>query len=401
MHIRRLAALAAALLVPSAVAIAQAPSADTLARSYFARACADKAERVAVYAPEASLFQDITVGATRSTSSWDRYRFERLCLEPELYVYHCHTTEDVLTRFPSGSEGAVPGDFGNAAEMEFSCAKAAVLSHHAPASLIHGLVTPKGEVVTYGFSPSTLDALRARGRNFGDLLGTGAARGEIERALAEAQDVFSSFNARHLASVVQFAVKACPDGDIEHCAGFTLERFAASLPADDWRFIRAGADPAATPTSASEEAAPVALAQGLQSPAATLPLGATARPRWMTTELTPETLGAFVSEGPVMVSICARGVEELVPCEVAKARIDRLAASCPHAKTGILDQDKYPDARFIYPVARDRSLLLFKTNPQSGVNEQFNLTTMGEPTPQLIGMVLCDRVPFALPSIAQ
>jgi hypothetical protein len=63
----------------------------------------------------------------------------------------------------------------------------------------------------------------------------------------------------------------------------------------------------------------------------------------------------------------------------------------------ILDQDKHPQVRYLYPVARDRSLLLFKRNPKSGLNEQFNLTTMGEPTPELIGFVLCGRAPFGLP----
>lgn len=119
------------------------------------------------------------------------------------------------------------------------------------------------------------------------------------------------------------------------------------------------------------------------------------------TELTPERLEAFVSEGKVLVSICARDAEGLLPCEESKARISRLAPSCAGVKTGILDQDKFPQARYIDPVAKDRSLLLFKTNPQSAGNEQFNLTTMGEPTPQLIAMALCDQMPFNIPSFAR
>lgn len=85
------------------------------------------------------------------------------------------------------------------------------------------------------------------------------------------------------------------------------------------------------------------------------------------------------------------------PCREAKERVIRLAAACPQVRIGFLDQDKHPRARYVYPIAKDRSLLLFKTNPQSGLNERFELTTMREPTPQLLGMVLCGKPPFEAP----
>jgi hypothetical protein len=397
MYLHALAALAVALLMQPLAATAQEAAADGIARSYFEHACADKRERVAVYAADTNSLSDITTGATSGTVSWDRFRFDQLCAHPELYVYHCHTTHDVLTRFPSGSTGSVPGDFGTAAEMEFACAKAAVLNHHTPASLVHGLVTPQGEVIHYGFSQPMRAAIREQGRHFGELLAAGASKSDLERAQAKAQGLFSNLNAKHFDDFVRFAIKTCPNGDIEHCQGLSVENFAAALPADDWRFIRVGAGPVAgqavaepRPETPFVQSAAVAEAE----------IESIFAPR-RTAELTPETLGAFVAEGRVMVSICAQHGEGLLPCAASAARMTRLAEACPRVKTGILDQDKYPQAKYLYPVARDRSLLLFKTNPQSGINEQFNLTMSSEPTPQLIAMVLCDQVPFDVPSFAQ
>jgi hypothetical protein len=401
MYIHGLAALAVALLMQPFAATAQEAAADGVARGYFEHACADRVERVAVYAADLKSLSDITTGATSGTVSWDRFRFEQLCAHPVLYVYHCHTTHDVLTRFPSGSTGSVPGDFGTAAEMEFACAKAAVLNHHAPASLVHGLVTPRGEVIHYGFSQSMRAAIREQGRHFGELLKAGASKGDLARAQAEAQHLFSDLNARHFDDFIQFAIKTCPNGDIEHCQGLTVENFAAALPPDDWRFIRVGAGPVAGPVAETPSRGRLAPARGMKSAAvAESEIETPFAPR-SAAELTPETLGAFVAEGRVMVSICAQHGEGLLPCETSETRMTRLAQSCPHVKIGILDQDKYPQAKYLYPVARDRSLLLFKTNPQSGLNEQFNLTISSEPTPQLIAMVLCDQAPFEMPSFAQ
>ncbi len=405
MYIHGLAALAVALLIQPLDATAQEAAADGIARGYFEHACADGVERAAVYAADTKLLSDITTGATSDTVSWDRLRFEQLCAHPVLYVYHCHTTHDVLTRFPSGSTGSVPGDFGTAAEMEFACAKAAVLNHHPPASLVHGLVTPQGEVIHYGFSTSMRAAIREQGRHFGELLKAGASKSDLARAQAEAQHLFSDLNAKHFDDFIRFAIKTCPNGDIEHCQGLTVENFAAGLPPDDWRFIRVSAGPVVGP-AAAEPPAPGRLGPARETPPMKSPavaeseIEATFAPR-STAELTPETLGAFVSEGRVMVSICAQHEEGLLPCVASEARMTRLAAACPRVKTAILDQDKYPQAKYLYPVARDRSLLLFKTNPQSGFNEQFNLTISSEPTPQLIAMVLCDQVPFDIPSFAQ
>jgi len=404
MYIHGLAALAVALLMQPLVATAQEEAAaDGIARGYFEHACGDGVERAAVYAPDIKSLSDITTGATSGTVSWDRFSFEQLCAHPVLYVYHCHTTHDVLTRFPSGSTGSMPGDFGTAAEMEFACAKAAVLNHHPPASLVHGLVTPQGEVVHYGFSTPMRAAIREQGRQFGELLRAGAAKSDLERAQAKAQSLFSNLNAKHFDDFIRFAIKTCPNGDIEHCQGLTVENFAAALPPDDWRFITAGVGPLARPAAAqtpSRLPPPRELDLAKSAAMAESESDAAFAPR-VTAELTPETLGAFVAEGRVMVSICGQHDEGLLPCEASKARMARLAEACPRVRTGILDQDRYPQAKYLYPVARDRSLLLFKTNPQSGVNEQFNLMISSEPTPQLIAMVLCDQAPFAMPSFAQ
>jgi hypothetical protein len=405
MHLLGIAAFAVALLMQPLIASAQERDADAVARDYFAHACADKVERIAVYAPDIDLLRDITTGATSHSVSWDRFKFEELCAHPVLYVYHCHTTQDVLTRFPSGSTGSVPGDFGNAAEMEFACAKAGVLNHHAPASLVHGLVTPRGEVIHYGFSQPMQTAIREQGRHFGELLKAAASKSDLERAQAAAQHLFNDLNAKHFEDFIHFAVKTCPNGDIEHCQGLTVENFAAALPPDDWRFIRVSAgpvvDPAAAETPSRDRVAPARDTPLMKSAAvAESETNAAFAPRG-TAELTPETLGAFVSDGRAMVSICGQHDEGLLPCEASKARMARLAEACPRVKRGILDQDRYPQAKYLYPVARDRSLLLFKTNPQSGVNEQFNLTISSEPTPQLIAMVLCDQAPFEMPSFAQ
>lgn len=425
MYIRSIAALAAVLLTQPLVANAQETDADMAARGYFERACADKVERVAVYAPDSNSLSDITTGATGGTVSWDRVRFEQLCARPTLYVYHCHTTADVLTRFPSGSTGGVAGDFGNAAEMEFACAKAAALNDHPLTALVHGLVTPHGEVIKYGFTEPTLDKIHAQGREFGRMLKEALPRQKLERAQAEAQRSFNAFNAAHFDSFIRFAIKACPDGDIEHCDGLTVERFASSLPRDDWRFIRVAANPVSaaerqppadvrltgtldgfektTPSAAAAGRAPLdptaSLAKSLSGLNNVL---RAAQVQGDIAELTPDTLGTFVADGKAIVSICAAGATGLLPCPESKVRVSRLAAACGRVKTGILDQDKYPQARYLYPVARNRSLLLFKTNPRSGLNEQFDLTIPGEPTPQLIGMTLCDRPPMvSIPSFAQ
>jgi hypothetical protein len=401
MYLLGIAAFAVALLLQPVIASAQERDADAVARDYFAHACADKVERVAVYAPDIDSLRDITTGGTRHSVSWDRFKFEELCAHPVLYVYHCHTTQDVLTRFPSGSTGSVAGDFGNAAEMEFACAKAAVLNHHAPASLVHGLVTPQGEVIHYGFSKPMQTAIREQGRHFGELLKAGAPKNDLARAQAEAQHLFNDLNAKHFDDFIHFAIKTCPNGDIEHCQGLTVEHFAAALPPDDWRFIRVSAGPVAGRVMETPSRGRFAPAGGMKSVAVAESELKTAFAPRSAAELTPETLGAFVADGRVMVSICGQHGEGLLPCEASETRMTRLAQSCPRVKIGILDQDKYPQAKYLYPVARDRSLLLFKTNPQSGVNEQFNLTISSEPTPQLIAMVLCDQVPFDIPSFAQ
>jgi hypothetical protein len=423
MYIHGVAAFALALLMQPLVSAAQETDADAAARGYFARACADKVERVAVYAPDINSLSDITTGAGSGTVAWDRFRFEQLCARPELYVYHCHTTDDVLTRFPSGSTGSVAGDFGNAAEMEFACAKAAALNDHPLASLVHGLVTPRGDVIKYGFTEPALDKIHAQGREFGRMLKEARPRQELERALSQAQQSFNTFNAEHYDSFIQFAIKTCPTGDIERCDGLTVERFASSLPRDDWRFIRATAGPVAatehqppdarvagildgfdkaTPGVAmAERAAPNPMASPAKAPPGRNNVVRAAQVQGDITELTPETLGGFVADGKAIVSICATDADGLLPCPDSKARVSRLAAACGRIKTAILDQDKYPQARYIYPVAKSRSLLLFKTNPQSGFNEQFDLTIRGEPTPQMIGMTLCDQSPLTIPSFAR
>lgn len=407
--------------MPSLLANAQETEADMVARGYFDRACADKIERVAVYAPGTNLLSDITTGASSGAVSWDRFRFEQLCALPELYVYHCHTTDDVLTKFPSGSTGTVPGDFGNAAEMEFSCAEAAALNDHGLASLVHALVTPRGEVIKYGFTKPTLDKIHEQGQGFARILKEARPREDLVRAQAEAQRSFATFNAEHFDSFIQFAINACPNGDIEHCDDLSVESFASTLSRDDWRFIRVAAEPDRERVTQKARIAGIlegfwkqapavavggrASANQIMSPMRASPLLSNliqaAQVVGNITELTPETLGAFVSDGKAIVSICAKSAEGLLPCQESKARVSRLAASCARVKAGILDQDKYPKARYIYPVAKNRSLLLFKTNPQSGLNEQFDLTIRDEPTPQMIAMTLCDQLPLSIPSFAQ
>jgi hypothetical protein len=100
------------------------------------------------------------------------------------------------------------------------------------------------------------------------------------------------------------------------------------------------------------------------------------------------------------VSICAEDASDLRPCAEAKARIWRLAVACPRVLTAILDQDRYPQAKYLYPVAKDRTLLLFKKNPENGLNERFELTTMGEPAPSLISLLFCSSTMFAAPSLS-
>lgn len=350
MYVGRVAAFAAALLAQSLVANADEADADTAARIYFARACADKIERAAVYAPDTNSLSDITTGATSRSVSWRRIKFERLCALPELYVYHCHTTDDVLTKFPSGSTGAVPGDFGNAAEMEFTCAEVTALEDRPVAFLNHGLVTPRGEVIKYGFTQPTLDKIHEEGLEFGRILKLARPRRELEAVEAEAQHSFSDFNARHYQSFIQFAITACPNGDIEHCKDFTVEHLANTLSRDDWRFIRVAASPVS-----ERDRDPVAQQERIQqilddlkkrAPAEVLDqmlatggnVIAAAQALGDIAELAPDTLEAFVSEGRVLVSICDKDAEGLLPCEQAKARIGRLAASCPGVKTAILDR---------------------------------------------------------------
>lgn len=401
MRLRAAATLGVALFLQSHFVDANETDADTTARLYFERACADKMERVGVYAPANHSFSDITTGATRNAYSWDKIRFERLCALPELYVYHCHTTNDVLTRFPSGSEGGAPGDFGTAAEMEFTCAEAAVLTGHPPANLAHGLVTPQGEVIKYGFTTPILAAIDEQGRLFGRALEEDGPRNELKTAEAAAQRFFSALNAAYFDSFMRFVMKACPNGDIEHCEDLTVERFASTLSPEEGRFIRVQANSASGPVSgplSGREPEPVT-----QDKPVRLPAGSSARDTASggIVELTEQMLGAFVAEGKAIVSICAEDAEGLLPCKELKVRVAQLAAVCPRVKAAILDQDKHPQARYLYPLARNWSLLLFKTNPQSGVNEQFDLTTMGEPTPQLIGMTLCGAPPFSIPSFAR
>jgi hypothetical protein len=426
MDLRCLAALAAGLLTQPLTTHAEEASADATVSAYFARACADKHEHIAVYTPDTGSLIDITTGSTAGAAAWDRLKFRQLCGRPRLDIYHCHTTDDVLSRFPSGGKNGAPGDFGTAAEMEFACAAMAATSEQPMASLVHGLVTQRGEIVAYGFTHSILERIHDQGAAFGRMLEMGAAREDLKRAEADAETAFDNFNARHFDSFVAFAAKTCPSGDIEHCAGLTVERFASSLPPDDWRFIHVAA---AADSPVETVSAPADRDRGLtdtlerikkeaaagtsgdrasadQMPALARSLSelddlvGAQQAKAAVAELTPATLGIFIADGKAIVSVCAESVDGLLPCGASRTRIARLAASC-EIKTGILDQDKYPDARYAYPAAKDRSLLLFKTNPRSGMNEHFDLTLPGEPTPQMIVMTLCGALPFGGPSFGQ
>jgi hypothetical protein len=397
MHILlRATGLAAVLFAQPLLAKANELDADRSAKTYFAEACADGNERVGVYAPATRFFTDITTSARAGTFAWNHARFEELCALPELYVYHCHTTADVLTRFPSGSGSALSGDFASAAEMEFSCAKAATLYDHPVASLAYGVVTPQGEIIRYGFTAPTSERLRSAGSTFGHLLVSAAPRRDLERAQAEAQSMFGELNGEYFARFIRFAVKTCPDGTIERCNDFTIARFAGTWSPDDRMFVRMGETAAIemNPTAATSQSSFETLSASAGAIRVAQVGGGIA-------ELTPETLGGFVAEGKAMVSICADAAEGLRPCREATERMVQLTQSCSRVRLAVLDQDKHPKARFVYPTAKDRSLLLFKTNPQSGLNEQFNLTIMGEPTPQMIAMVLCDELPFKVPSFSQ
>jgi hypothetical protein len=385
MHIPRVAAFATLILVAPPFARAQETEGHASAVEYFAHACADGVEHVAVYVPGTLAVTDVTAGSDGGTFLWDRGRLEQLCALPELYIYHCHTSNDVLARFPSGAEAGTSGDFAAAADMEFSCAKAAALYGHRPPSLHHALVTRRSEITNFGFTTPTLRTIREAGADFGRMLGEGLPRARIERAQAEAQHLFSELNADYFARFIRFAVSACPDGAIDRCDGFSVERFAATWSLEDRLFLSAERKPAST------------VADRLSSPRFS-PVDGDSQLTSGITELAPETLDGFVSDGKSIVSICSDTAQELRPCREAKERMIRLAGDCPRARMAFLDQDKYPRARYIYPIAKDRTLLLFRTNPLSGLNERFDLTTMGEPTPQLIGMVLCGKPPFEIPA---
>src|SRR5215831_12208376 len=103
MHFSRAAAVVVLMLQPL-FARAQRAEGDASAVEYFARACVEGTEHVAVYLPTTQSITDITTGGNRGTFLWDRSRFEQLCALPQLYIYHCHATRDVLARFPSGSD---------------------------------------------------------------------------------------------------------------------------------------------------------------------------------------------------------------------------------------------------------------------------------------------------------
>ena len=386
---RRFGVLVAAFLAYPLFAHAGQVDGDATAIAYFANACADGSEHVAAYAPATRALVDITTSSTRRSVAWDAAKLEQLCPLPEISVYHCHTTHDILTPFPSGSDNGSPGDIGAAAEMEFACAKAMVLSDRPAATLAHRLVTPRGEITQYGLAPRVREAIRERGRNFGRLLAAGAARADLDDAYAAAERSFAELNTEYFERFIDFAATTCRSADIEHCDSLTVERFAATFSEDDRMFVR-------TETGADEK--PIASAP---SPSPAARITRIAQLQDGVTELTPEGLGAFVASAGAMVSICAQDASDLRPCGESKSRLLRLAGSCPQLRLAILDQDKYPQAKYLYPVAKDRSLLLFGKDPKSGLNEQLNLSTTGEPTPQLIALVFCSSKLFALPSFTQ
>ena len=386
---RRLGVLVAAFLACPLFALADQGDGNTAAIDYFAHACADGTEHVAVHAPATQALVDVTTSSTHRSVAWDAAKLEQLCPLPQISVYHCHTTHDVLTRFPSGSDDGSPGDFGAAAEMEFTCAKAVALSGRSAASLTHYLVTPQGKITQYGLGTRTREAIREQGRNFGRLLAVDAPRDDLADAYAAAEHSFAELNKEYFTRLIDFAVTSCRSADIEHCGALTVDRFAATFSENDRMFV-------STETAADEK--PIASAPP-PSPAAGIKRIAQLQDD--VTELTPEGLGAFVASGSAMVSICAQDASDLRPCSEAKSRMLRLAGSCPQLRLAILDQDKYPQAKYLYPVAKDRSLLLFGKDPKSGLNEQLNLSTTGEPTPQLIALVFCGSKLFALPSFTQ
>ena len=390
MFVRRLGVIvAAAFLACPLFALAGQVDGNAAAIDYFAHACADGTEHVAVYAPATHALVDVTASSTHRSVAWDAAKLEQLCPLPQLSVYHCHTTHDVLTRFPSGSDDGSPGDIGAAAEMEFSCAKAVALSGRPAASLTHYLVTPRGEITQYGLGARTRDAIREHGRNFGRLLAADASREDLEDTYAAAEHYFAELNTEYFKRFVDFAATTCRSADIEHCGALTVERFAATFSADDRMFVRA------------ETAADEKLVASAPPPSPAASITRIAQLQDGVTELAPEGLGAFVASGSAMVSICAQDASDLRPCSEAKSRMLRLAGSCPQFRLAILDQDKYPQAKHLYPIAKDRSLLLFGKDPKSGLNEQLELSTTGEPTPQLIALVFCSSKLFALPSFTQ
>jgi hypothetical protein len=391
LFVRRLGVLVAALLAFPFFTLAGQGDGDDAAIDYFAHACADGLEHVAVYAPATQALVDITTSSTGRRVAWDAAKLEQLCPLPQISVYHCHTTHDVLTPFPSGSADRSPGDIGAAAAIEFACAKTNAPSGRQAPMLVHRLVTPRGEITEYGFSAPVLDSIRAKGRNFAHLLATDEPRAGLEDADAAAQASFRELNAEYFKRFVDFAAATCRSADIEHCGALTVERFAATFSEDDRMFVR-------TERGEGADAKPLASAP-LSSPVAGI--AQIARPQdGGVTELTPDSLGAFVASGGAMVSICAEDASDLRPCAEAKARIWRLAVACPRVLTAILDQDRYPQAKYLYPVAKDRTLLLFKKNPENGLNERFELTTMGEPAPSLISLLFCSSTMFAAPSLS-
>jgi hypothetical protein len=380
-------AFVATLIAWPILASADQIDGNAAAITYFEQACADGVEHVAIYSTTTRSIVDITTDSTPGSFAWDRTKLEQFCPLPQLSVYHCHTTADVLTRFPSGSADGSFGDIGVAAEMEFTCAETAARSGRPTGSLVHRLVTPRGEITRYGLTPKTRAAIDALGREFAHLIAEEAPRQDLEAVHAAAARFFGELNAAYFARFIAFAADACRSTDIEDCPTLTVEKFAAASPRDDQIFVRA------------EASTPSKSLGSTQRPSTGIGITRVTQSQDGVTELTPQSVGAFVAAGGAMISVCAQSAEDLRPCAEAKARMLWLASACPKLQLGILDQDKHPDAKDLYPVAKDRSLLLFKTNPESGLNEHVELATMGEATPPLISLLFCSNALFAGPSL--
>lgn len=372
--------------------------ADELARKYFTLTCADGNEREGVVTVHDGVLYDVTLSGDPHSVTTDDDAMKQLCDRGALVVYHCHTTNDALSLFPSLDFDAGGSDFGSAAYLEYLCNAEAEKQGFAPPHIEYRLVHTggSGTVVGYGVRGAVLEKARELGRESGHVSKTLSSRSSLYLSLSEllkmpqvvrAQrdaliKLYEEINGTYDDLVLPYLEKRCPHArtteDLNACTALSIEAFAATLdPCGDYYIVPpGGAEP--------KPCTPITGERIVLEPRT---------PRYPNfTELTPDTYDSFTRSGKVMVGFCSEsGGTGARRCASLLRELAEQAADCRSLKQGYVDLDRYSKLWEKYTIEwpPPEAILL-----EDGRRYMLNLRR--PLTPKMFGLIVCGldiRVP--------